>query len=161
MPLRRNSALSLILGLRNVLFCVICCTGCSVASTHWSVVGCDDHYTIRTTMLATWLMNHLMCGIFFVGSHFCVITRDQHVIHRWTRIINVKSQFSKSLEPTAYHPQEDHKWIHSPSWGEIERKLRETQHWKTSGGIWKTVIVFFSVSPQRKNWSSNEASLSV
>ena len=46
---------------------------------------------------------------------FSVITLDQHVIHRRTREINVKSQLSKSLEPTTYHPQEDRNWIDSPS----------------------------------------------
>ena len=34
-----------------------CCT------SRAALVGCDDHYTIRTTTLATWLINHLMCGI--------------------------------------------------------------------------------------------------
>ena len=50
----------------------------------------------------------VQCGVY-------VITLDQHVIHRQTRVINVNSQLSRSLEPTAYHPQEDRKWIHSPS----------------------------------------------
>ena len=87
-------------------------------------------------MLATWLIDHLMCGICVGlpnGPVFYVITLDQHVIHRQTRVVNVKSQLSRSLEPTTYHPQEDRKWIHSPSLGEIERKLQETQHWTTSG----------------------------
>ena len=69
-------------------------------------------------MLATWLIYHLMCGIYVglpKGQFFYVIALDQHVIHRRTRVINVKSQLSRSLEPTAHHPQEDHKWIHSPS----------------------------------------------
>ena len=77
---------------------------------------------------------HLMCGI-LVGlpkGSLSVITLDQHVIHRWTRIVNVKGLLSKSLEPTTYHPQEDRKWILSPSLGEIERNFRETQHWTTS-----------------------------
>ena len=30
---------------------------------------------------------------------FDVITLDQHVIHRRTRVINLKSQLSRSLEP--------------------------------------------------------------
>ena len=46
---------------------------------------------------------------------FSVITLDQHVIHRRTRVVNVKSELSKSLETTTYHPQEDRKWILSPS----------------------------------------------
>ena len=70
-------------------------------------------------MLATWLINHLMCGIFVglpKGQFFYVITLDQHTLIHWrTRVINVKSQLSRSLEPTTYHPQADHKWIHSPS----------------------------------------------
>ena len=40
-----------------------------------------------------------------MGQFFDVITLDQHVIHRRTRVINVNSQLSRSLEPTAYHPQ--------------------------------------------------------
>ena len=67
-------------------------------------------------MLATWLIDHLVCGGTYVGLPngpvFYVITLDQHVIHRRTRVINVKSQLSRSLEPTTYHPQEDRKWIH-------------------------------------------------
>ena len=69
-------------------------------------------------MLATWPIDHLVC-VNYVGLPngpvFYVITLDQHVIHRRTRVINVKSQLSRSLEPTTYHPQEDRKWIHSPS----------------------------------------------
>ena len=68
-------------------------------------------------MLAKWLIYHLMCGIYVGlpnGPVFHVITLDQHVIHRRTRVINLKSQLSRSLEPTTYHPQEDCKWIHSP-----------------------------------------------
>ena len=38
-----------------------------------------------------------------MGQFFCVITLDQHVIHRRTRVINVKSQLSRSLEPTTHH----------------------------------------------------------
>ena len=41
-------------------------------------------------MLATWLINHLMCGISVglpKGQFFYVITLDQQVIHRRTRII--------------------------------------------------------------------------
>ena len=42
-------------------------------------------------MLATWLINHLMCGI-SVGlpkdQFFYAITLDQQVIHRRTRVIN-------------------------------------------------------------------------
>ena len=72
------------------------------------------------------------------GQFFCVITLDQHVIHRRTRVVNVNNQLSRSLEPTTYHPQEDRKWIHSPSWGEIISKLRETQHWTTSEEIRNT-----------------------
>ena len=26
--------------------------------------GCDDHYTTRTTIMAKWLIDHLMCGIY-------------------------------------------------------------------------------------------------
>ena len=51
----------------------------------------------------------------YIWPVFYVITLDQHVIHRRTRAINVKSQSSRSLEPTTHHPQEDRKWIHSPS----------------------------------------------
>ena len=43
-------------------------------------------------MLATWPIDHLVCGY--------VITLHQHVIHRRTRVINVKSQLSRSLEPS-------------------------------------------------------------
>ena len=43
-------------------------------------------------MLATWLIDPLMCGI-YVGLHkgqfFYVITLGQHAIHRRTRVINV------------------------------------------------------------------------
>ena len=39
-----------------------------------------------------------------MGQFFYVITLDQHVIHRRTRVINLKSQLSRSLEPTTYHP---------------------------------------------------------
>ena len=42
-----------------------------------------------------------------MGQFFYVITLDQHVIHRRTRVINLESQLSRSLEPTTYHPQED------------------------------------------------------
>ena len=55
-------------------------------------------------MLVTWLINHLMCGIYVglpKGQILYVITLDQHVIHRQIRVI--KSQLSKSLEPTTYH----------------------------------------------------------
>ena len=51
-----------------------------------------------------------MCGIYEgipKGQFFYVITLDQHMIHKRTRVINVKSQLSRSLEPTTYHPQED------------------------------------------------------
>ena len=47
-------------------------------------------------MLATWLINHLMCGISVglpKGQLFYVITLDQQVIHRRTRVINVKRKF--------------------------------------------------------------------
>ena len=80
-------------------------------------------------MLAKWPIDHLVCGNYVglpKGPVFYVITLDQHVIYRRTWVINVKSQLSRSLEPTTYHPQEDRKWIYSPSWGEIERKLQET-----------------------------------
>ena len=53
-------------------------------------------------MLATWLINHLMCGIYVglpKGQFLYVITLDQHVIHRRTRVIIVNSQLSRSLEP--------------------------------------------------------------
>ena len=69
-------------------------------------------------MLETSLIDHLVCGVYMGVPNrpvFYVITLDQHVIHRRTRVINVKSQLSRSLELTTYHPQEDHKWIHSPS----------------------------------------------
>ena len=69
-------------------------------------------------MLATWPIDHLVCGNYVGlpnGPVFYVITLDQHVIHRRTRVINVKSQLSRSLESTTYHPQEDRKWIYSPS----------------------------------------------
>ena len=72
-------------------------------------------------MLATWLIDHLMCGISVglpKGQFFYVIMLDQHVIHRWTRVINVKSQLSRSLEPTTYHPQENRKWIPDPPGGD-------------------------------------------
>ena len=35
-----------------------------------------------------------------MNQYFDVITLDQHVIHRRTRVINVKCQLSRSLEPT-------------------------------------------------------------
>ena len=50
-------------------------------------------------MLATWLIDHLMCGI-YVGLP------NGPVNHGRTRVINVKSQLSRSLEPTTYRPQE-------------------------------------------------------
>ena len=56
-------------------------------------------------MLASWLIDHLMCGIYVGlpnGPAFYVITLGQHVIHRRTRVINVKSQLSRSLEPTTF-----------------------------------------------------------
>ena len=34
-----------------------------------------------------------------MGQFFYVITLDQHVIHRRTRVINLKSQLSRSLDP--------------------------------------------------------------
>ena len=49
-----------------------------------------------------------MCGIHVglpKGQFFYVITLDQHVIHRRTRVINVKSQFSRSLEQFFEFPQ--------------------------------------------------------
>ena len=53
-------------------------------------------------MLATWLIDHLMCGIYVglpKGQFFYVITLDQHVIHRRTRVINVTfSQFLLNLD---------------------------------------------------------------
>ena len=39
-----------------------------------------------------------------MGQFFYVITLDQNVIHRKTRVIHLKSQLSISLEPTMYHP---------------------------------------------------------
>ena len=56
-------------------------------------------------MLKTWLIYHLMCDIYVglpKGQFLYVITLDQHVIHRRTRVINV-SKLSRSLEPTTYH----------------------------------------------------------
>ena len=38
-----------------------------------------------------------------MGQFFYVITLDQHVIHRRTRVIHLKRQLSRSLEPTTYH----------------------------------------------------------
>ena len=41
-------------------------------------------------MLATWLIDHLMCRIYVglpKGQFLYVITFDQHVIHRRTRVI--------------------------------------------------------------------------
>ena len=38
-----------------------------------------------------------------MGQFFYVITLDQHVIHRRTRVIHLGRQLSRSLEPTAYH----------------------------------------------------------
>ena len=61
-------------------------------------------------MLATWLIDHLVCGIYVGlpnGPVFYVITLDQHVIHKRTRVINVKSQLSRSLEPTTISDQGD------------------------------------------------------
>ena len=56
-------------------------------------------------MLATWLINHLMCGIFVglpKGQFFYVIMLDQHMlIHRRTRVINVNSQLSYHIEKLA------------------------------------------------------------
>ena len=86
-------------------------------------------------MLATWLIYHLMCGI-YVGLpngpvFFYVITLDQHVIHRRTRVINVNSQLSRSLEPTAHHPQEDRKWFTV----QVEEKLREVYGTSDQGDV--------------------------
>ena len=56
-------------------------------------------------MLATRLIDHLMCGIYVGlpnGPVFYVITLDEHVIHRRIRVINVKSQLSRSLELPTY-----------------------------------------------------------
>ena len=58
-------------------------------------------------MLATWLINHLMCGISVglpKGQFFYVITLDQQVIHKRTRVINVKRQLSSSLEANNVSP---------------------------------------------------------
>ena len=47
-------------------------------------------------MLATWLINHLMCGISVglpKGQFFYVITLDQQVIHRQTRVINIYEKY--------------------------------------------------------------------
>ena len=39
-----------------------------------------------------------------MGQFFYAITLDQHVIHKRTRVIDLKSQLSRFLEPTTYHP---------------------------------------------------------
>ena len=80
-------------------------------------------------MLETWLIDHLVCGNYVGlpnGPVFYVITLDQHVLHRRTRVINVKSQLSRSLEPTTYHPQEDRKWI-------PRNRLAGMNLWSTKG----------------------------
>ena len=59
-------------------------------------------------MLATWQIDHLVCGNCVGlpnGPVFYVITLDQHVIHRRTRVINVKSQLSRSPLHTAGAPE--------------------------------------------------------
>ena len=46
-------------------------------------------------MFATWLMNPLMCAIYVglpKGQLFYVITLDQHMIHRRTRVINERKE---------------------------------------------------------------------
>ena len=61
-------------------------------------------------MLVTWLIDHLVCDIYVGlpnGPVFYVITLDQHVIHKRTRVINVRSQLSRSLEPTTTSDQGD------------------------------------------------------
>ena len=52
----------------------------------------------------------------YVGQFFYVITLDQHVIHRRTRVINLKSQLSRSLEPTTYHHTLSDKSAMLPAW---------------------------------------------
>ena len=51
-------------------------------------------------MLATWLIDHLMCGIYVglpKGQFFYVITLDQHVIHRRIRVIIIhQTHYEKS-----------------------------------------------------------------
>ena len=96
-------------------------------------------------MLATWPIDHLVCGNYVGlpnGPVFYVITLDQHVIHRRTRVINVKSQLSRSLEPTTYYPQEDRKWFTV----QVEEKLRES-HGKLNTGqlLGKTVIALSGI----------------
>ena len=75
-------------------------------------------------MLATWLI------VSFNEWHprgtpkgsFSVITLDQHVIHSWTRVINVKSQLSKSLEPKRITPRR----IANAFKVQVEEKLKES-----------------------------------
>ena len=92
----------------------------------WLPVGCDHHYTIRATMLATW-------PIWIANGNYVVIPRPCFSPTRW-RCINQNddSQADEREEDNLYTsyeclsreqripgPQEDHKWIHSPSLGEM------------------------------------------
>ena len=56
--------------------------------------------------------------------------------------IYIYRRLSSSLEPTTYHPQEDRKWIHSPSWGEIEESYRKLNTGQLLG---KTVIALSGI----------------
>ena len=84
----------------------------------------------RVRFAAEHIFTHFLCCIDFCSHPTRLIIYIYIYIYR-------ESQLSRSLEPTTYHPQEDHKWIHSPSWGEIERKLKETHTGQLLG---KTVI---------------------
>ena len=56
------------------------------------------------------------------GPVFYVIALDQQVIHRRTRIINVKGQLSRSLEPTTHQPRR----IANGFKVQVEEKLKES-----------------------------------
>ena len=76
-----------------------------------------------------------------MGQFFYVITLDQHVIHRRTRVLNVKSQLSRSLEPTTYPPRR----IVIGFKVQVEEKLKESYRKPNTGQLLgKTVIALFS-----------------
>ena len=62
---------------------------------------------------------------------FYVITLDQHVIYRRTRVIIVKRQLSRSIEPTTYHTRRSANGFTV----QVEEKLRESYRKLNTGQL--------------------------
>ena len=85
-------------------------------------------------MLVTWLIDHLMCGIYVglsKGQFFYVITLDQHVIHRRTRVINAKSQLLDPLSQQRITPRR----IANGFTVQVEEKLGESYRKLNTGQL--------------------------